>query len=118
MERASGNDNSMASAQSNIQRKLRLKTSKQYKVITERSSAAKGVKRPASSMATSALLSQSAVKNVSSRQGSEGRNNSAVNGGVVNVSAITAVPTSSQFKILQLGSGGAGKGSNSSATRD
>ena len=102
VERVSGSagvaDTSMASAQSALQRKLRLKTSKQYKVITERgnSTAGKIKPRPASSLATTA-----GVKNnqSSSRQGSEGRSTNPT-GGVVNVSAISAVPTSSQFKIL------------------
>ena len=60
VERVSGSagvaDTSLASAQSALQRKLRLKTSKQYKVITERgnSTAGKIKPRPASSLATTA----------------------------------------------------------------
>jgi len=101
VERASGvDDNSSASAQSNLQRKLRLKTNKQYKFITDRAS--QGIKpRPASSIATNATAFHTVNSN-NNRQGSEGRQTQG--SGAMNLSTATAKPTT-QFKILQFNSG-------------
>ena len=81
VERVSGN----TSVQSNMQRKLRLKTTKQYKFVTERSGNG-GKPRAASSLA--GALNES-VQNSSSRLGSEGPS-----AGKVNMSTITAMPSS------------------------
>jgi hypothetical protein len=98
VDRVSGVDDiSSASAQSNLQRKLRLKTNKQYKFITDRAS--QGIKpRPASSLATN----PTAFHTVNNRQGSEGRQTHG--SGAMNLSTATGKPTT-QFKILQFNSG-------------
>ena len=93
VERVSGGDTiSQVSAQSSLQRKLRLKTNKQLKIITERNG--QGARpRPASSMAAN-------TSGFASHHGSDGRQ--AIHSGAMNVSAISAAakPHQGQFKIL------------------
>ena len=66
-------DASQNSAQSNLQRKLRLKTNKQYKFITERQGGKSkdGVqKRPASTLVANVAAFQSAMNGQKNKDGS------------------------------------------------
>lgn len=90
MERIAGHDSSMLSmGGSALQRKVRLKTTKQYRFATEKGGGA----RPASSMSYSQQI----------RQGSEGRTSQSSAGakGMVTLSVTNQKPI--QFKILSNG---------------
>ena len=106
-----GDSHSSASAASSLQRKLRLKTTKQYTLRTGGGGQNQLKQRPVSSMAPTSTSGM----NQQARQKSNGsQDRSSQNGqNMVNVSTISAKPVSTQFKILQFNANN-GQGGNKS----